>query len=59
MLDPKGPPGKTAPQNLHFTLVVRSAGVFEPASVLNGDGLANLGAGAAAFEDDGLGDAHF
>lgn len=39
-------------------LVVGLGGVLEPASVLNGDALANLSDGAGALLDDGLGNTH-
>jgi hypothetical protein len=44
---------------LLLALLVRLGGILQPASVLNGDGLASLGDGAGTLLDDGLGNTHF
>ena len=45
--------------NVLLALIVGGTGVLEPAGVLDGDGLSDLGARASALGDDSLSDAHF
>lgn len=44
--------------NVLVALVVRLGGVLEPASVLDGDGLAGVGNGAGALLVSSLGNTH-